>query len=977
MRRSDPFPILSVGNVSLILQPKSYGNEDRNESAALHQAQRTGQGRTVAPHGQDSRQGKEYSIAQFSCKFKVDVRLWNSTTQRCTGKSRMAVMANREIERTLLLLRQRFNELKDIKEIVSAEGVKNAYQGQAESQDTIMKLFAEHNEEYALRVGVNRAVDTYYQYMNTYRHLAVFLKDKYRLSDMPVKRFKPRTIVGHINRLKCVMMLAVFRGVIPFSPFKGYRPQKPEFKQMYLTEEELAKFANMTYDTPNRNFTRDMFLFSCRTGICYCDMRALTEKNLVKAEDGSLWIHTERLKTGTPECVRLMEIPLAILEKYKGMDADRKLLPMLTKERMNRRLKKMSVMCGINRPISFHQARHTFGSIICLSQGIPIETVSKIMGHKHIKTTQRYAKVTQDKIDRDVDDILKSEFGTSQTEPNVHILDPFVGTGTFITRLLQSSLIRPEDMDRKYLNEIHCNEIVLLAYYIADVNIESVFHDITRRKTYLPYSGICLTDTFQLAEKKHNELFTEFFQDNSKRVKKQMATHVRVIVGNPPYSIGQKSDNDNAQNLSYPVLDARIIKTYRKESNNKSALAVAALRDSYVKAFRWASDRISKDEGGIVAFISNGAWLDGVGQDGMRRCFEEEFTSIYVLNLRGNQRTSGGLSRKEGGKIFGSGSRTPIAITFLVKNPAKKGQKAVIYYHDIGDYLTREQKLKIVKESRSISSQKLDWQIIAPNEKADWINQRDGVFDSLIPLAPSKKFSTLNQSVFCTNLLGVCTNRDSWAYNFSLNKLKFNVCSMMNFYNSEMERTKSLDSLESLDKLVCLDSTKMSWTARLKIKANKRFKFHYSESDTIRYSLYRPFTKTNMYFDRDFNENIGLSLSIYPVKGIENITICVSGIGTGKGFSVVISKLVSDLQLLFNGQSFPLYWYEENRNREGTLFDDTETNRYIRCDGITDWILKEVRNRFGGSQAITKNTSSTMCMDCFTPINTVSVSPMT
>ena len=182
-----------------------------------------------------------------------------------------------------------------------------------------------------------------------------------------------------------------------------------------------------------------------------------------------------------------------------------------------------------------------------------------------------------------------------------------------------------------------------------------------------------------------------------------MSTHVRVIVGNPPYSIGQKSANDNAQNLSYPALDERILKTYRKESNNTSALAVAALRDSYIKAFRWASDRIPKDEGGIVAFISNGAWIDGNAQDGMRRCFEEEFTSIYVLNLRGNQRTSGELSRKEGGKIFGSGSRTPIAITFLVKNPAKKGQKAVIHYHDIGDYLTREQKLKMVKVQTRLS----------------------------------------------------------------------------------------------------------------------------------------------------------------------------------------------------------------------------------------------------------------------------------
>ena len=559
-----------------------------------------------------------------------------------------------------------------------------------------------------------------------------------------------------------------------------------------------------------------------------------------------------------------------------------------------------------------------------------------------------------DFIIHSVNDILKAEFDTSLTEQNVHILDPFVGTGTFITRLLQSGLIRPEDMERKYLNEIHCNEIVLLAYYIADVNIESVFHDTTRRETYLPYSGICLTDTFQLAEKKHNELFTEFFQDNSKRVKKQMATHVRVIVGNPPYSIGQKSANDNAQNLSYPYLDKRIFDTYRICSNNHSAQSAIALKDAYVKAFRWASDRIPNKEGGIIAFISNGAWLDGVSQDGMRCCLEKEFTSIYVLNLRGNQRTSGELSRKEGGKIFGSGSRTPIAITFLVKNPAKKVEKAAIHYHDIGDYLTREQKLKMVKDFHSISSRKLDWQIITPNEKADWINQRDGLFDSYLPLTPEKKFNTKSQSIFCTNYIGVCTNRDAWAYNFSFDGLRKNVSAMMNFYNSEMERISPFLVYESLDKLVCYDSTKISWTAQLKIKAKKGFRFQYSEKETLRCATYRPFVKTNMYFDRSFNETIGLSPSIFPLKELDNVVICVSGIGSSKGFSVLMVNNLSEYQMISNGQCLPLYWYEENKNPQASLFDDAETNRYIRCDGITDWILKEVRNRFGGSRAITK-----------------------
>ena len=560
-----------------------------------------------------------------------------------------------------------------------------------------------------------------------------------------------------------------------------------------------------------------------------------------------------------------------------------------------------------------------------------------------------------DFIIHSVNDILKSEFNTSLTEQNVHILDPFVGTGTFITRLLQSGLIRKEDMERKYLNEIHCNEIVLLAYYIADVNIESVFHDITRRESYLPYSGICLTDTFQLAEKKHNELFTEFFQDNSKRVKKQMATHVRVIVGNPPYSIGQKSANDNAQNLSYPTLDERILKTYRKESNNMSALAVAALRDSYIKAFRWASDRISKDEGGIVAFISNGAWIDGNAQDGMRRCFEEEFTSIYVLNLRGNQRTSGELSRKEGGKIFGSGSRTPIAITFLIKNPAKKGQKATIYYHDIGDYLSREQKLKMVKDFRSISSQKLDWQIITPNDKADWINQRDGVFDSLIPLFPDKKFNQQSQSVFSTYYLGICTNRDAWAFNFSLNALNDNVSKMMKNYNAEIKRYANEKPTCPINEFVNMDATHISWTAILRNRATKGFTFPDSISyDCDRIACYRPFVKSNLYFDKYFNENIGLSPHIFPNTQVSNKAIVVSGVAANKGFSSLILEHLSPLDTVEKGQGFPLYWYEENKNPQATLFGDVETTRYIRRDGITDWILKEVRSRFGGSHAITK-----------------------
>ena len=553
-----------------------------------------------------------------------------------------------------------------------------------------------------------------------------------------------------------------------------------------------------------------------------------------------------------------------------------------------------------------------------------------------------------DFIIHSVNDILKAEFNTSLTGQNVHILDPFTGTGTFITRLLQSGLIHPEDMERKYLNEIHCNEIVLLAYYIADVNIESVFHDITRRKTYLPYSGICLTDTFQLAEKKHNELFTEFFQDNSKRVKKQMATHVRVIVGNPPYSVGQKSANDNAQNLSYPNLEKRIASTYIQRITDRNS-TVQALYDSYVKAFRWASDRIPQNEGGIVAFISNGAWLDGNAQNGMRRCFEEEYTSIYVLNLRGNQRTSGELSRKEGGKIFGSGSRTPIAITFLVKNPAKKGQKAVIHYHDIGDYLTREQKLKMVKDFRSISSQNLDWQIIMPNEKADWINQRDGVFDNLILLGDKKN---CKQTVFSIFSAGDITHRDVWCYNSSSKSLSMQMQTAITTFNQEASKCTEAKTINEIVTLVNADPTQIKWDQKLFEHVLKGIR-HTFDSNKIRLTLYRPYFKQWLYYDKAFNWSQYQLPKLFPTPTTENLLICLSGVGN-KSFSCLMTNAMPDYQIQFNSQCFPLYWYEENKNPQATLFDDAETDKYIRRDGITDWVLKEVRSRFGGSRTITK-----------------------
>ena len=545
-----------------------------------------------------------------------------------------------------------------------------------------------------------------------------------------------------------------------------------------------------------------------------------------------------------------------------------------------------------------------------------------------------------DFIIHSVEDILKREFGTSLTEENVHILDPFVGTGTFITRLLQSGLIEKKDMLRKYKREIHCNEVVLLAYYVADVNIEAVYHDLMRPEHYETYDRICLTDTFQLNERGGNESFSQIFPENSERVMEQKRTPIRVIIGNPPYSVGQKSANDNAQNLSYPALDRRIAETYaaKTQATNKNSLY-----DSYIKAFRWASDRIlACPDGGIVAFISNGAWIDGNAQEGMRRCLQDEFSSIYVFNLRGNQRTSGELSRREGGKIFGSGSRTPVAITFLVKNPQKKG-KAEIHYYDIGDYLTRDQKLKMVKDFGSVAN--IDWTEIHPNEKQDWINQRDGLFDSMILLGD--KDDPKNKMVFFVPYYsnGLKTQRDAWCYNSSFANLENNMRNSIGFYNYQIDNAKDIGSID-------YDDTKFSWTRACLNDFEKRKKYNFDES-VITISEYRPFFKQNLFFYRPLNEMMYQIPKLFPTPNHENIVICVSGVGVTKDFTCIISDAIPDLELIGKSQCFPLYYYDNN-TEEKNIFDTGTDDAYIRKDGVTDWILKRVRSHYHGARNITK-----------------------
>ncbi len=546
-----------------------------------------------------------------------------------------------------------------------------------------------------------------------------------------------------------------------------------------------------------------------------------------------------------------------------------------------------------------------------------------------------------DFIIHSVEHVLNEQFGRSLNDRNVKIIDPFTGTGTFITRLLQSGIIH--DIEYKYKNEIFANEIVLLAYYIASVNIENVYHDLLQQTdSYTAFPGICLTDTFQLGEQmyakkkgldrqKEVEGFETPFVENNKRVQRQLDSPITVIIGNPPYSIGQKSANDNAQNQHYPLLEERIQNMYVECS--EASLSKTAY-DSYIKAFRYASDRL--EESGIIAFVSNGSWLDNSGLDGFRKSIEQEFAEIYVFNLRGNQRTSGELSRREGGKIFGSGSRTPVSITLLVKKP--HDGKATIHYHDIGDYLTREQKLDIIHKSVSIATLQMD--TLHPNKHGDWISIRNDKFSTFLPIEPKKKNANNVYSFFLSYSLGILTSKDAFLYSSSNIQLSYVVNKMVNYYNEERIKLHS-----NSDYTIQVNPSKIVWSDLFLTYAKKNTPFAFLE-ESIGVSLYRPFFKQYISYQKEFIQRTYQLLSFKPTIDVKNIFICVAGIGSTKDFSCIITNVIPDYQTLFNGQCFPLYWYEENNGTQGNLFDDGQ-NKYIRHDAITDFILKRAREQYG------------------------------
>jgi predicted helicase len=549
-----------------------------------------------------------------------------------------------------------------------------------------------------------------------------------------------------------------------------------------------------------------------------------------------------------------------------------------------------------------------------------------------------------DFIIRSVESVLNTELDASMSDRGVHVLDPFTGTGTFIVRLLQSGVIRPEHLRDKYVSELHANEIVLLAYYIAAINIEAAYHGIVGGE-YEPFKGVVLTDTFQSYED-GDSMDEVFFPQNNERLVRQKQSDITVVVANPPYSVGQGSENDDNKNSAYPTLDAKIRQTYAARS---SAALKRNLYDSYIRAFRWASDRIG--DRGVVCFVTNGSFIDSNSADGLRKSLAEEFASIYCFNLRGNQRTSGETSRREGGKVFGQGSRTPVAITLLVKNPDITGP-CRIQYHDIGDYVTREDKLSIVESFESVDG--VPWQSVSPNDSGDWINQRNEEFGTFAPLG-DKRDNTAH-AVFATYSQGILSARDAWIYNFSRAGLVSNLGQMVEFYNKQVDEFSSLvkrngakATPKSVDDFIDSDPRKISWTHNLKEDVRKIRRLEVDDGNAVP-SLYRPFCKQWLYLDRRLNERVYQIPKLFPSPAHVNRVIAISGIGAGAGYSALMMDEIPCNAVAGAGsavQCFPLYYYQEAADL-GPFAGDESFGGFSRCDAITDETITDYRRRYGG-----------------------------
>ena len=528
---------------------------------------------------------------------------------------------------------------------------------------------------------------------------------------------------------------------------------------------------------------------------------------------------------------------------------------------------------------------------------------------------------------KSVEHILQTEFDRSISDGGVHIIDPFVGTGNFIVRMMRE--IRKTALEYKYKSNLHCNEVMLLPYYIASMNIEHEFYEATGR--YLPFEGICLVDTFELAEAQQMALFTE---QNAERVERQKETPMFVVIGNPPYNVGQVNENDNNKNRKYATMDERVRETYSQDSKatNKNKLS-----DSYVKAIRWASDRVGDE--GVVAFVTNNGFLDGVAFDGMRKHLAEDFDAIYILDLGGNARK--GLKVSDA-NVFGI--RVGVSINLFVKTNRPQSETVRIFYYRTDEFWKKKQKFDFLNEHDNIGN--IEWQTIQQDKRYTWLTEGlHAEFETFMPMGTREAKSAedeVEDVIFRTYSLGINTNRDAWVYNFNPNALTENMERTIDFYNEQVFKWERREKRGvNVDDFVVSDDEQIKWSSALKQKLKSGQIAEFSEAK-IRQSLYRPFTKSSLFFDRILNHRVAGFPSIYPTSETEteNRAICVAGIGDRKGFGCLTTNMITSLDLAFEKtQCFPFYTYDE----DGTN----------RRENITDWALEQFRSHYE-DDAITK-----------------------
>ena len=530
---------------------------------------------------------------------------------------------------------------------------------------------------------------------------------------------------------------------------------------------------------------------------------------------------------------------------------------------------------------------------------------------------------------RSVSAILEREFGRSLADEGVHIIDPFVGTGNFIVRMMRE--MPRAALERKYKAELHCNEVMLLPYYIASMNIEHEYYDATG--VYEPFAGICLVDTFELAEDRQMSMFAP---ENTQRVESQKKTPMFVVIGNPPYNIGQVNENDNNRNRIYPFMDQRVADTYAKASE---ATLKKAIADPYVKAIRWAADRIGEE--GVVALVTNNGFLDGFAFDGMRKCLSDDFDAIYTLDLGGNVRKNPKLSGTTH-NVFGI--QVGVSINFFVKKHGTSETQSEIFHARVDEFWRKEEKYRHLDESEQLGN--IEWEPLTPDKRNTWLTEGlQAEYDVFVPLGSREAKAAQGEAsdvVFKVHSLGVSTNRDAWAHSYSQTALAENMTRMIENYNGQVFKWRSqTDKSADVDDFVVYDDMNIKWSSTLKSKLKGGQLTDFAEA-RIRRSLYRPFSQSNLYFDRVMNDRVLVFPSIFPTPETENENrvICLSAIGNKKPFHCLMTNQIPDLHLTGDSQCFPYYTYDEDGTNRRENIADWALDRFrahYRDDAITKW----------------------------------------